>query len=374
MPGGLSRIAGEDRHMVSSQLGGSSKDTWVLSESPIEPLSLLPGQLKPEDIAISQRAVSSRAGENLFWLGRYTERSENSARLLRAVLSRLPEESALTSELSLAVIRTCHRHGLLRAPGERYSGAPHLLQPDLITDMLDRKAGFSLAWNLEQTARVAGAVRDRLSVDSVRLVTELFEAFAQTERTDLAGALALIDRAIVSLAAAVGIEMERMTRDDGWRFLSLGRYIERLFFVATTVGEVTASGEDAAPLQWLLELSDSAMTYRARYVRPPEWLAAADLLLCDRRHPRSAAFQLAKLAKQVRLLPSAGLEELIAEIGEAQAMCHIAEPATGGLLLRPGALEDFLRRCERLALRLSDALTLRYFSHIYETAQATATL
>jgi uncharacterized alpha-E superfamily protein len=137
---------------------------------------------------------------------------------------------------------------------------------------------------------------------------------------------------------------------------------------------VTASGEDAAPLQWLLELSDSAMTYRARYVRPPEWLAAADLLLCDRRNPRSAAFQLAKLAKQVRLLPTAGLEELIAEIGEAQAMCHIAEPATGGLLLRPGALEDFLRRCERLALRLSDALTLRYFSHIYETAQATATL
>ena len=91
-------------------------------------------------------------------------------------------------------------------------------------------------------------------------------------------------------------------------------------------------------------------------------------MLCDRRNPRSAAFQLAKLAKQVRLLPSAGLEELIAEIGEAQAMCHIAEPATGGLLLRPGALEDFLRRCERLALRLSDALTLRYFSHVYETA------
>ena len=241
--------------------------------------------------------------------------------------------------------------------------------------MLDRKAGFSLAWNVEQTARVAGAVRDRLSADSARLVTELYEAFAQAEAADgLAGALALIDRAIVSLAAAVGFEMERMTRDDGWRFLSLGRYIERLFFVATTVGEVAASGEDAALLQWLLELSDSAMTYRARYVRPAEWLAAADLLLCDRRNPRSAAFQLAKLAKQVRLLPSAGLEELIAEIGEAQAMCHIAEPATGGLLVRPGALEDFLRRCERLALRLSDALTLRYFSHIYETAQATATL
>ena len=134
-------------------------------------------------------------------------------------------------------------------PGSEYSGAPHRLEADLITDMLDRKAGFSLAWNLEQTARVAGAVRDRLSADSVRLVTELFEAFAQAETADgLAGALALIDRAIVSLAAAVGIEMERMTRDDGWRFLSLGRYIERLLFVATTVGEVAASGEDAAPL------------------------------------------------------------------------------------------------------------------------------
>jgi len=373
MPGGLSRIAGEDRHMVSSQFGGSSKDTWVLSESPIEPLSLLPGQLRPEDIAISQRAVSSRAGENLFWLGRYTERSENCARLLRAVLSRLPDENAFTSELSPAVVRTCHRHGLLRAPGERYREAPDRLEPDLVTDMLDRREGFSLAWNLEQTARVAGAVRDRLSADSARLLSELFEAFAEAG-AGLPGTLALLDRAIVSLAAAVGIEMERMTRDDGWRFLSLGRYIERLHFVATTVGEVAAAGEDPALLQWLLELSDSATTYRARYVRPPEWLAAADLLVCDRRNPRSAAFQLAKLAKQVRLLPRAGLEDLIAEIGEAQAMCHIAEPATGGLLLRPGALEEFLRRSERLALRLSDALTLRYFSHVYETALATATL
>ena len=163
MPGGLSRIAGVDRHMVSSQLGGSSKDTWVLSESPIEPLSLLPGQLKPEDIAISQRAVSSRAGENLFWLGRYTERSENSARLLRAVLSRLPEEHALTSELSLAVIRTCHRHGLLRAPGERDSGPPHRLEAELITDMLDRKAGFSLA-GFTNIVRGESGKRRRLSM------------------------------------------------------------------------------------------------------------------------------------------------------------------------------------------------------------------
>jgi len=375
MPGALTRIAGQDRHMVSGRFGGSSKDTWVLSDAPIEPLSLLPGRLTAEDIGLSQREVSSRAAENLFWLGRYGERSENCARLLRAVLSRLPDDNAFASELSPAVIRTCRRHGLLRSPEERYAGVPHRLQPDLIADMLDRRAGFSLAFDIEQTARVAGSVRDRLSADSGRLLNDLGAAFARASReAGPAEALALDEQAIVVLAAAGGIEMERMTRDDGWRFHGIGRYIERLIFVATTVGEVAAAAEDTALLEWLLELSDSAMTYRARYVRPPEWLATADLLLCDRRNPRSAAYQLAKLAKQVRLLPSADIEALIAEIGEAQAMCHIAEPAAGGALLRPEALADFLRRCESIALRLSDALTLRYFSHVYETAQTTTAL
>jgi len=224
---------------------------------------------------------------------------------------------------------------------------------------------------------VAGAARDRLSADTARLTSELFDTFARAPRpAGPAEALSLVERAIAALAAAGGIEMERMTRDDGWRFLSAGRYVERLFFVSTTAGAVADSDDagDPALLEWLLDLSDNLVTYRARYMRPPEWIAVAHLLLFDRRNPRSAAFQLAKLASQVAHLPGAGLPQMIGEIAEARAVARMAEPPAGSLLREAGALGQFLARCERLALGLSDALALRYFSHVYEPSQATAVL
>jgi uncharacterized alpha-E superfamily protein len=346
----------------------------VLAEVPIERFSLLPGRLEAADVLRSARVVESRAGENLFWLGRYAERSENAARLLRAVLSRLPDSDAFPAALSPAVIRSCHRHGLLRQSPDVYEATPGRLERDLIGDMYDRSQGWSLAFNVAQTVRVAGAVRDRLSGDTWRLVNQLFEAFAPPARAGgLAEALDLIDRAVFALAAAGGIETERMTRDDGWRLLSTGRHIERLLSVTATVGEMAASGDTGRStlLEWLLDLSDSAGTYRARYMRPPEWLAVADLLLCDGRNPRSAAYQLAKLADQVGLLPAAGLGAIAAELAAAHAECRIAEAPETGLLARPGRLDEFLRRAESLALRLSDALALRYFSHVYEPTQAT---
>jgi uncharacterized circularly permuted ATP-grasp superfamily protein/uncharacterized alpha-E superfamily protein len=378
MPGGLARIAGSDRHAVSSQHGGSSKDTWVLSDAPIEPFSLLPGRLTSEDVARGHRMVSSRAGENLFWLGRYAERSEAGARLLRAVLSRLPDGDALPPILQSPVVRTCHRHGLLRAARDEYVGAPRLLERDLIGGMLDRQHHQSLAFNLAETARVAGTVRDRLSVDNWRVVNQLLAMVERPprERVGLAEALELIDRTIVLLVAIGGLEMEHMTRDHGWRLLSIGRYIERLLSVTTAVAELAAAGdvEQPAALEWLLDLSDSAITHRARYMRPPEWLAVGHLLLLDRRNPRSVAFQLATLARHARLLPGADLADLVSELTEASAECRAAATAAARLLAHSGPLQRFVSRAEDLGLRLSDVLTLRHFSHVAESAQATGVM
>jgi len=378
MPGGLSRIAGSERQVVSTHRGGSSKDTWVLSESPVEPFTLLPGRLRAEDIARSRRAVSSRTGENLYWLGRYAERAENCARLLRAVLSRLPDPDAFTPTLYGPVLRTCVRHGLLGEADDAYLGNVHKLEADLIDGMFDRKATHSLAYNIEQTVRVASTVRDRLSPDNWRLVNQLFQAFALESHTTLglADALDLADRAIVSLVAIGGLEMEHMTRDDGWRFLSIGRYIERLMYVASTVGEVAGSSqaEDPALLDWLLDLSDSTITFRTRYMRAPEWLAVADLLLFDRRNPRAAVFQLAKLAKQARLLPQADLGALVVEVAQAYAACRTGMTTDNDLFPGERSLPQFLGYCEQLGRRLSDALSATYFSHVYESSQSVAVI
>jgi len=141
LPGGLCRIATTEKDIVSTQRGGSSKDAWVLSDAPVEHVSLLKGRLQREDVARSGRMVSSRSAENLFWLGRYAERAENCARLLRAVLSRLPDSDAFPAALSALVVRTSIRQGLItddweeseasRDPG---SGIPALRLPARLFD------------------------------------------------------------------------------------------------------------------------------------------------------------------------------------------------------------------------------------------------
>jgi uncharacterized alpha-E superfamily protein len=182
----------------------------------------------------------------------------------------------------------------------------------------------------------------------------------------------LIDRTIVSLVAVGGLEVQHMTRDDGWRFLSIGRSIERLLSMTMTVGEVAASedAEHPALLGWLLDVADSTITYRARYMRQPEWLAVMDLLLLDRRNPRSASYQ---LGKHVSLLPEAeaDLGELVAALARAGGLAYGAGQSQGEPFTSPSPLGRFLDRCEALALSLSDAITRRYFSHVYEPSQAT---
>ena len=340
--------------------------------------------------------VSSRAAEHLFWLGRYAERAENCGRLLRAVLSRLPDTDGFPHGLPDAFVRTCRRQGLLslpashaprrvrragRGPTTRHTNlaivdpmlAAHDFERALIHGLFDAERSQSLAFNVAQTARVAGAVRDRLSSDNWRLLNQLAQSVARppAQLPGLAEALDLIDRTIISLVAVGGLEMAHMTRDDGWRFLSLGRHLERLLYVATTVAEVAnpIDAEDPALLEWLLDLSDSIITYRARYLRQPEWLPVAELLLFDGRNPRSAAFQLGKLAKHVRLLPRGRSRPTSScELDRAVAACRPDNTMQGDLFGRTGALDIKLRSCETIARHLSDGLTVRYFSHVHDAA------
>ena len=114
MSGGLARIAGEDRHIVSGQRGGGSKDTWILSDAPIEALLPLEPRASGRDgQRPGETTTSSRAAEHLFWLGRYAERSENCARLLRSVLTRLTDPDDLAGGLRAIALRTCRLFELL---------------------------------------------------------------------------------------------------------------------------------------------------------------------------------------------------------------------------------------------------------------------
>ena len=376
MPGGLSRIAADGRPIVSSQRGGSSKDTWILSDPD---LTQAPASRRARDHAVQIDAgVSSRAAEHLFWLGRYAERAESTARLLRAVLSRLTDPAA-PDVFEPLFLRACLSQGLIDADDTAADAdftnpaSTHTLAVRLVDSLFDRRAHRSLAYNVDQTVRAAGAVRDRLSPDNWRLLRQLQDLVSAPPPAsiDFDDTLELIDQVIVSLVAVGGLEMAHMTRDDGWRFLGVGRHLERLTYVASTL-DLLAPDESAnhALLEWLLELSDSLLTFRARYARQPDWPAVVELLVFDARNPRSVLFQLGKIAKHVPALPGAVLDAM-ADIETLERMCR-ADNRRQGDLFGHISVDELLGNCLRAGHALSDGLTLRYFSHAYELPHATA--
>jgi uncharacterized circularly permuted ATP-grasp superfamily protein/uncharacterized alpha-E superfamily protein len=370
MPGGLTRVAnGPDARMVSMQRGGSSKDTWVLSPSPVSTFSLLRREIGPHELVRGGANLSSRVVENLFWFGRYTERSDAFARLLRLALGRLVYENA--SERAQGwpgIVQLCRDAGLVAAKASDPEDVN--LMRDLCAAIVDDTRP-GLAANLRQLLRVAGQLHERLSLDNWRTLNQLTRGPARLKPQSLAvsDALAELDRVTVALMTLAGFSLDGMTRDSGWRFVSLGRRIERLQWLCTMLKQAIAGPHDAR-LEWLLELADSIVTYRSRYRAQPEWLPLLDLLVCDESNPRSVAFQLNGLRDYVKRIEQAygafGEERL----DEALAALAAIDP---GADLRPESARfaAMLDDWHAAAHQLSERLGLRFFSHVGEVSRQT---
>ncbi len=365
MPGGLTRVAtGPDARVLSMQRGGAAKDTWVLSAGPVGSFSLLHRATGVQDLVRSGANLSSRVVENLYWFGRYSERCDNTARLLRLALTHLIEDVSGAGEASWDSIVGLLRRGKLL--GEEEGETPVL---DDVTMMRTLRAALvdeerpGLAADLRQLFRVASQLRERLSMDNWRTVNQLVQAFAgRREHTlSLSDALSEIDRTVVALMTLAGFALDGMTRDAGWRFLSLGRRIERMQFQCDALEQALCGPVDA-DLDWLLEIADSTITYRSRYMARPEWLPLLDLLVLDDSNPRSIAFQLK------------GLHDYLVRLGNALGPCgaELAAPYVAELAaldpvrdLQPGSerLLALLRGLHGMSFALSEELGLRFFSH-----------
>ena len=117
---------------------------------------------------------------------------------------------------------------------------------------------------------------------------------------------ARLDRAIMILTALAGFTSESMTREAAWRFLDMGRRLERALNTALVVDADAGRrrGEDELPLlEAVLDSADSAMTYRRRYRATLQVPPVVDLLIADEGNPRSIMFQLVALADHVAALP-----------------------------------------------------------------------
>ena len=278
MPGGLARVAPEaGRLMVSLQFGGGSKDVWIVGDRPSEHVSLW--QAQPDAVELKRHAADlpSRVADNLFWLGRYAERAEITIRLVRAARQRALPDLNNPGGPAVAPLREC-----LAGLGFVLAEGPP--QPAAIM------AG--LAQPVEALHRAATTVRDRLSMDTWRVLNAL-------------PALGELDQILQRLAAFNGLAMENMTRGLGWRFLEIGRRLERAYQTLAFVrilGQAVGPSEPAL-LEALLEVADSTMTYRARYFMGLKPAGVFDLVLADEANPRAVAFQLLAIHDHMAALP-----------------------------------------------------------------------
>ena len=304
MPGGLAFTAND----IASLLGNvrerqQSKDIWVLSEQPVEHFSLMKGL---QYIGEFRRGsdLPSRVADNLLWLGRYMERAEGRIRMLRSIFRRLAGETRARDIPELPFLfRLLGKHNPACSafnPDETLVGYRQM-QDILARALYDATDPESILTILKRVQDTARNVRDRLSLDSWRVIDRL-ESFGENQDIEPLGHL---DETLFTLSSFSGLAMESMTRGLGWRFLDMGRRLERALFQVRLIqiGMTRVSDNAQFALEALLEVSDSIMTYRARYRTAFQLAPVLDLLLMDETNPKSLAFQFDRLAAHVDQLP-----------------------------------------------------------------------
>ncbi len=362
MPGGLTRVAsGHNVRVVSMQRGGSSKDTWVMSPGQVDAsFTLLKSTVTADELQRVPAGIPSRVVENLFWFGRYEERCDDAARLLRLALNLKLQEDDDDENSIGPVMGLARAFGLLQ-DGDDADGA-------LLAAATSEANAFGLAANLRALERVAFNLRDRMSLDNLRTINGLIRDPVINRTLSLSDTLAWLNRTVTGMMTLSGFALDGMTRDDGWRFLSLGRRVERLAFQCLALQVAFAHRADSG-LTWLLLLADSSVTYRTRYMARPEWLPVLDLLVLDGTNPRSVMFQIEGIQSALLKLEVAygacGSEQAGAAVKTLAGLNPARDLDPDNARLR-GAI-DALRDA---AFTLNDRLTQRFFNHAQTASRA----
>jgi uncharacterized circularly permuted ATP-grasp superfamily protein/uncharacterized alpha-E superfamily protein len=399
LPGGLARIAAPNAQIASMQRGGSSADVWVQTHADIDRSSLLPKYSAASGFKHRERMVTSRAAENLYWLGRYTERSENMVRLVRLCIEALNGEDPASRSLWAWLQLLTQRQGLVpagvpsahAATEDKATSTPSMgsrrrvFERTLIACLDQDDHSTSVGYNLRALHQAASSLRERLSPEHWNAIVHCVDQFSadcalsgSQREFSAVQALQALDAASSALAAITGAQTDRMTRDDGWQLLSIGRHVERLGFLssaldlAVEVGafegapdEAPSADENSSHYAALLSLFDSTITFQAQYQQSRELAPLIELLVQDNDNPRSLAWvartlrgRLSKLANTPMGEPDA-LARLVPDLKQTD-LEQLCTPNDAG---HHPNLRACLTECMQAAWQVSDAITAHYFSH-----------
>lgn len=335
MPGGFARIgSGDDAAAIAMQSGGAAADVWIVSDKPVERHTLLPAE--GSFTRNMPGSLPSRAADNLFWLGRYIERAEGALRILRAWHARYAEAADPNQPLLADVTE--------------YLAAVDIDTAEPVPESLLR--------NIDSAVYSASNIRDRFSPDGWLALNDLAKTARRFHTTitsgdDASHAMTILLR---KLAGFAGLVHENMYRFTGWRFLSLGRYIERGLHMTRLLGHMSGPEAPDGALDMLLEIGDSVMTHRRRYNVNTARLTVTDLLALDPLNPRSILFQMNEIHREVEQLPNAFINGQMSPFYREAMRLH-----SGLAVMTPETMSgDVYHRLEHELEHLSDLLAQTY--------------
>jgi uncharacterized circularly permuted ATP-grasp superfamily protein/uncharacterized alpha-E superfamily protein len=374
MPGGLIRVAPDTSPMqLSIAAGEGSKDLWVLADGKVEPVTLLNPIDQPVELRRTSALFPSRVADNLFWLGRSLDSCDFLARLIRALAERLSDADNVDLTEVRFLARALSDFGQLE-PGFVVEGLESQL-PSLADALpiavYDETEHGGLARVVDEMTRLASLVRDWISPDTwfrINATAEKFKASSRQEWRDITNVAGSARSIVGDIASVSGLIFDGMNRGPSWRFMELGRCIERASATAKLLLSAEWKRGTASPelLKTLVEVLDVRMTYRFRYRENLHRNAVLDLTITDETNPRSLAFQIDRLVSHVDRLP--GYESRPLRSEEMRIVMHAAHTVrmltTEDLAAsNPKVVISALRTVETNMLRLSEVLTRKYLVH-----------
>lgn len=365
MPGGLGRVnSTPDGIFLTSVDGQLTKDVWVISDKDEETEPVV--RMKNQRIALRRGGleVPSRLLDDHYWLGRYVERGDITARLLRAGLERLSSEAGEDAPAALTrVTATLQAMEVLAAPGPAVNLKP---EAALLGAVFNESLKNSLRTQLRQVHQLARRARSRLSRDAWNILHRASTILESTPHaqspTEVA---ALLDNLLILLSAMRGATLDNMVRSHTWTFLDMGRQVERSLQTLTLLSTMLKPGTERAHMEVLLEIADSLLTYRSRYLSSLQIAPVIDLLLTDDTNPRSLAYQATRLREHVSCLPQ--LEGVVRSRAQMKAIslqsllltADVVELCSGD----GSGLHELLEEVGELFWQFSDDVTRTWFTH-----------
>ena len=338
MPGGFARIGPAGKSTaLAMQSGGSAADVWIVSNKPVRTETMLEHPSAPF-VRQQPTVLPSRAADNLFWLGRYVERAENTIRMLRAFHLRLVEVGSIETSLLQQVCEYLKSIG-----ADPSKGLP-----------------LGVVQTVSSAAAAASHVRDRFSLDGWLALDDLSKTVGKmvitaTPGDDMARAMSVLLR---KLSGFSGLVHENMYRSMGWRFLSIGRSLERASSLASMLAVFADSNSDDGSLDLAVEVADSTMTHRQRYAVATNRSTIIDLLALDPLNPRAIIYQLNQISDHTAFLPGIDAHQQLSPLQGA-----ILRVSTNLAAKFPEAVDTAaLNALDAEVAVISDLLTAAYLS------------